>query len=72
MRRSQRDRRAVSASYQRRRRASEAREVREQALERHGELVEAVRARDGAAAADALARHLREFGAAVARIENDG
>ena len=50
-----------------RRQASESREVREQALLRHGEIVAAVRARDGQAAAAALSAHLQEFGASVAR-----
>jgi DNA-binding FadR family transcriptional regulator len=48
-----------------RRQASERREVREQALARHGEIVAAVRARDGAGAAAAVDAHLREFGASV-------
>ena len=50
-----------------RRQASERRDVREQALLRHGEIVAAVRARDGQAAAAALSAHLQEFGASVAR-----
>jgi len=49
-----------------RREAAERRDVREQALRRHGELVEAVRARDVEAAVAALSAHLREFGASVA------
>jgi GntR family transcriptional repressor for pyruvate dehydrogenase complex len=50
-----------------RRQASERRDVREQALLRHGEIVAAVRARDGQAAAAALSAHLQEFGATVAQ-----
>ena len=50
-----------------RRQASERRDVREQALLRHGEIVAAVRARDGQAAAAALSAHLQEFGASVAQ-----
>jgi DNA-binding FadR family transcriptional regulator len=48
-----------------RRRAAERHAVREQALRRHGEIVEAIRARNGEWAAEAMAAHLREFGASV-------